>query len=439
MPWADVNDAERSALVDALLGNPLTPESAVRVAFINNPRLQTEYARLGLGAAEVVQAGRLQNPTLAATWQTSSRSGDSSRYDFGLTQNFAQLLLMNARTRFSNGEFERTKLDATQRLIDLAARVQTAYFDVTGARQVARMRSAVATAASTSAELAGRFKDAGNMSALELAIEQVAASQARLDQERAEADASAATSVLNELMGLAPGARWRLAEALPVLPGAEDPLDVSLRLAFSRRADLDSDRRAVTLLEDALGLARSYRYLGEVEVGAQYERDTDRNRLIGPSLSLQLPIFNQGQAAVLRAESLLESARAQVRARELEIANGVQAATDRVASARARVERLANETIPLREQIVARTQEQANYMLVGAFDLLRAKQDEYAAYQQFLEAERDYWRARVDLAHAVGGALSADLPNASPTSDAAPAAAPVPSTRPKHDHHGERP
>lgn len=430
----DVSDAERTALIDALLTNPLTPASAVRVAFVNNPRLQAEYARLGLGAADVVQAG-LQNPTLSGTWQSSSQSSASSRYDFGLTQNFAQLLLMGARTRFSEGEFERTKLDATQRLLDLAARVQTAYVDAVGARQVARMRAAVAVAASASAELAARFKDAGNISALELAIEQVAASQAKLDQERSEADAAAAASALNELMGLRPGTPWQLADAFPALPGSEDPLDASLQLAFMRRADLDSDRRAVVLLEDGLGLTRTYRYFGEVVVGAQYERDTDRNKLIGPSLSLQLPIFNQGQAAVLRAESLLDAARAQVQIRELEVSNGVQAATDRVAAARGRIERLANEMIPLREQIVARTQEHANYMLVSAFDLLRAKQDEYAAYQQFLEAERDYWHARVDLAHAVGGALPADSPSVSPTSDAASAPAPIPSTPQEHEHH----
>ncbi len=141
VPWPDVSDAERTAFVDALLTDPLTPASAVRVAFVNNPRMQAEYARLGLGAADVIQAGRSNNPTLAATWQSSSRSSASSRYDFGLTQNFAQLLLMGARTRFSEGEFERAKLDATQRLLDLAARVQSAYFDAVGARQVARMRS----------------------------------------------------------------------------------------------------------------------------------------------------------------------------------------------------------------------------------------------------------------------------------------------------------
>ena len=66
-------------------------------------------------------------------------------------------------------------------------------------------------------------------------------------------------------------------------------------------------------------------------------------------------------------------------------------------AARQRIARLSDETIPLREQIVARTQEQVNYMLVGVFDLIRAKQDEYDAYQLYLEAIRDYWLARIDL------------------------------------------
>ena len=125
--WSDAAGAERSALLGELLANPLTPDAAVSIAFINNPLMQMEYARLGLSGADVIQAGRLDNPTLSAAWQTSSRSSDSSRYDFGMTQNFAQLLLLSARTRFSKGEFERAKLDSTQRLLDLATRMQSAY------------------------------------------------------------------------------------------------------------------------------------------------------------------------------------------------------------------------------------------------------------------------------------------------------------------------
>jgi cobalt-zinc-cadmium efflux system outer membrane protein len=312
--------------------------------------------------------------------------------------------------------------------------VSSAYYDAVGARQVAQMRATVADAAVASADLAARFKDAGNITALELAIQQAAASQAQLDSERARLAADRAAVALNEKMGLDTNAHWQIVDALPVPTSADASLDVLQQLAREQRADLDSDRRAVVLLEDALGVTRSYRYFGEVDVGAQYERDTDRARLIGPSLSIQLPIFNQGQAAVLRAESLLDAARAQARAKELEISNAVLTANDRVVAARQRIARLGDETIPLREQIVARTQEQVNYMLVGAFDLIRAKQDEYDAYQLYLEAIRDYWLARIELSRAVGGRLPSDLPV---LPDAAPAAAADVSNVPDH-HHGER-
>ena len=427
-------DADRSALIDEILAQPISAEAAVRLALVNNPRVRAEFAKLGVTGAEVVQAGRLSNPTLAATWQASSRSSDASRYDLGLTQNFTQLLLIGARTRFAKGEFERAKLDATQRVLDLAAEVSCAYYEAVGARQVAQMRATIADAAVASAELAARFKDAGNATALELAIQQAAASQAQLDEERAGLAADHAAVALNEKMGLDASAHWQIADSLPVPRSADDPLDALQELARAQRADLDSDRRAVVLLEDALGLTRSYRYLGEVEVGAQYERDTDRSRLIGPSLSIQLPIFNQGQAAVLRAESLLDAARAQARAKELEISNAVLKARDSVVAARQRLTRLSDETIPLREQIVARTQEQVNYMLVGVFDLIRAKQDEYDAYQLYLEAIRDYWLARMDLWRAVGGRLPGDLPV---LPDVGPAAALDVSNRADH-HHGER-
>lgn len=404
----DAVAADRSALVQEILTRPLTQTNAVRVAFINNPRLGADYARLGLTGAEVIQAGRLSNPTFTGGWQYSSRTGDVNRYDLGLTQNFVELLLLPARTRFAKGEFERAKLDATQDLLNLAADVQSAYYGAVGARQVTEMRKTIATAAASSAELSARFQQAGNFTALELALDQATASQAMLDLEQAEADETRADNRLNELMGLSARTHWKVANALPAPVGEEDTLDTLQNLATTKRPDLDSDRRAVALLEDSLGITRRYRFLGSAEVGVQYERDTDRNRLLGPSFSLQLPIFSQGQAPLLRAESQLDAARAELKAKELEVFNGVQSAHDHVMAARKRVERLGGETIPLREKIVARTQEQVSYMLVGIFELLRAKQNEYNAYEQYLEAVRDYWDARVDLARAIGSRLPSD-------------------------------
>jgi cobalt-zinc-cadmium efflux system outer membrane protein len=61
--------------------------------------------------------------------------------------------------------------------------------------------------------------------------------------------------------------------------------------------------------------------------------------------------------------------------------------------------------LPLKQRIVALTLEKYNYMLVGTFDLLTAKQQEFNAYAKYLEAVRDYWVIRADLGRALGGRL----------------------------------
>jgi hypothetical protein len=72
---------------------------------------------------------------------------------------------------------------------------------------------------------------------------------------------------------------------------------------------------------------------------------------------------------------------------------------------RARAQGYRENLVPQREEIVERTQEQVSYMLEGQFELLLVKQQEYDAYEGYLEAVRDYWLARADLAREVGTSL----------------------------------
>ena len=51
---------------------------------------------------------------------------------------------------------------------------------------------------------------------------------------------------------------------------------------------------------------------------------------------------------------------------------------------RARVAEYRTVLIPQRVETVARAQEEVNYMLIGIFELLALKQDEYDAYQGYL-------------------------------------------------------
>ena len=61
--------------------------------------------------------------------------------------------------------------------------------------------------------------------------------------------------------------------------------------------------------------------------------------------------------------------------------------------------------LPLREQIVDLTLKNYNFMLTGTFELIMAKQQEFEAYQKYLEAIRDYWIIRADMQRSLGGSL----------------------------------
>jgi cobalt-zinc-cadmium efflux system outer membrane protein len=393
-------------LVAALLAQPLTAQQAVQVSLVNNPRVQAEYARLGISAAQVYNAGRLSNPRFSAGIMSSSESSTANQITFGLTQSFTDLLLLSSRSRLANAEFELAKQEAGAAIIDLAAEVEAAYYVLVGSQQVAAMRANVAKAAQISATLAQRFYDAGNISILELTLEQSAASEASIDAMRATTAAVAARNGLNRLMGLRAGdERWATPDRLPLPVPREDSFDELMKLAWQSRLDLAAKRSEVALLADSLGITRRFRYVGDIEVGIETKRETDRSRITGPSLSLELPIFNSGAGKIALAEARVDEAEAQLRALALGIGNDVHLAHAKVEASRAVAEQFRTALIPQRETVVRYTQAQMNYMLIGQFELLLSKQQEFDAYQGYLEALRDYWIARTELSHAVGAQL----------------------------------
>lgn len=408
-PTGTPGSTETDRTVDALLRRPLSADDAVQVAILRNPRMQIEYARLGLARADVLDASRISNPTISASVLDPRVAGTPTRIDAGVTQSFSDLLLLPTRRRLAIGEYQRTQQLIATAILDLVTDVRAAWYGYVGAQQVAAMRAAVAKAAETSAELALRIHAAGNISVLQLKLEQSAATRARLGAARARIDATRARGALGQLLGLSGNDEpWTTSDRLPPPVRREDSADTLLTLAAGQRLDLAAARNEVALREQALEVSRKYRWLGRVDVGLAGERDTDRARLIGPSLAFQLPLFNQGQGAIARGRALVDDSRARLQSLELSIDTAVRLGTERIRAARTIADDYRSALVPEREAVVARTQETVNYMFAGTFELLLAKQQEYDACQGYLEAVRDYWLTRVDLMHTVGGRLPSD-------------------------------
>ena len=401
--------AEAGTAQGSLLAAPLTPDDAVALAWRNSPRVERALAELGIAAAEAFDAGRLRNPTLSA----SRMGGSDGCRSVGISAVVSDLLTLPMRRRLGAARWRAAVAETAHALLEDAARTRKAYYRYVGAMQVAALRDAVAEAASTSAALAQRFRDAGNISALQLAREQAAATIARTDAATARADRLEARMDLAVQLGLAGvDNRWRTPDRLPLPPTR--PLDVDALLASARdqRLDLAAARAALNAGENAATFARRYAWLGDIEFG--YEREyEDGERLGGPTLALSLPLFHQGQGDIARADAGRDMARATLRLHEQVLERDIRAGIHRLETLRDIITSYRDALIPQREAIVARELERYNFMLIGAFELIQARQQEYDAYQRYLEAIRDYWIARSELAHAVGGPLPGDDADAS--------------------------
>ncbi len=380
---------------------PLSVDDAVEIAWRESPRIRTVLAELGLAGADLFESGRLRNPRLSA-----GRVGDETT--IGLSLVISDLLTLPARGRIGRARWRAALADTAQALIDEAAAVRADYYHYIGADQVAQMRAAIAEAADTSAELARRFRTAGNISALQLAREEAAATVARTQAARARAERSATRMALAERLGLAGRTnRWRTMQHLPLPPADEPAVDELLTLARQQRHDLASARAALEAGEHELALTRGTRLLGEIEFGFEREHEEGERRS-GPHLSLQLPLFQQGQASVARAQSRNELAHERVALLDLTLERQVRSGHARLISQREIIDAYRSALIPQRQTIVAGEQQRYNFMLIGAFELIAAKQQEYDTYQGYLEAIRDYWLARNELARSIGGPLPGD-------------------------------
>jgi len=307
--------------------------------------------------------------------------------------------------------------------------VKTAFYTLQGAEQMLELRQTVAHATELSAEIAGRQREAGNIMDLDLASERALADEAKLDLARAEADVLAGREELNALLGLwGPNTAWKVAPRLPGLP-AEDLRRQGLEsLAVSQRLDLAAARQAAEAQARSLGLARVTALFPDGVFGGEAEREPEGEWSAGPAIEFSTPIFDQGQAAVAKAVAELRERQRRYAALAVHIRSQVRRSATRMESARRRVEYFETVVLPLRQQIVERTQLQYNAMQVGVFQLLQAKRDEIEAGRAYVETLTDYWLARAELERGVGG----DLP-AGPTRPSAPGAAPAPPA--EHEHH----
>lgn len=403
-----------------LTAQPLTPDTAVQIALLNNKGLQASLANLGIAEADLVQAGRMRNPGFSFG---RMRGGSEVEIDRSIMFDLAGLLTMPMRSKIEGRRFEQAKLQAASEAIQLAADSRKAYFNAVAAQQTVQYREQVASAAEAGAELAQQLTRVGNWSKLDQAREQVFYADAIAQLARARHNATASREQLTRHLGLwGRDTAFRLPARLPDIPKTPNDAANIESQAMTQRLDVNMAKRDAEATAEALGFTHVSGFINVFDAGYANKSATGKPRENGYEISLELPIFDWGGARVAKAEATYMQAVHRVADTAVKARSEVREAYSSYRTTYDLARHYSQEIVPLRKKISDEVLLRYNGMLASVFELLSDSRDQINSVNAAIEAQRDFWLAEADLQAAVNGNGGAPAPLRTQASDEAAAA-----------------
>lgn len=393
-------DAARVRVAE-LLKQPLTADSAVEIALLNNRGLQASFAELGIAEADRVRAGRLANPTVSFG---RLRGGGVTEIDRSVMFNLIGLLTLPVASEVAQRQLEQAQYQAAFDAVGVAAQARKAFFGAVAAQDLVGYYEQVKDAADAANDLAQRMLRAGNFSKLAQMREQAFHADATANLARARHQAVAERERLIRALGLSGDLlAFTLPEHLPELPTAPfEPRDAE-QTAIDKRLDVLMAKRATEATAKSLGLTRSTRLVNVLEAGYATKSQTGEARQNGYEIELELPLFDFGSTRTARAkavymQSVHRTAEVAINARSevREFHSAYRAAFDLARHYR-------DELVPLRKRISEENLLRYNGMLTSVFELLADARDQVTTVAAAIEAQRDFWLAETNLQTALTG------------------------------------
>jgi cobalt-zinc-cadmium efflux system outer membrane protein len=406
--WEVDQAAHEQALQDVrlILRKPLTVDSAVQIALLNNRSLQATFEEVGLSAADVLEAATIPNPKIDLAIRFPDKPPSGTYVDYGAAIDFLSIIMIPLKMRVAKIQLEAAALRVADATLELVSQVKGAFYSLQASQQLLQRFKLIVDTSAASLNLAQRQHEAGNITDLALAQQQATYSRSRLDLATTEAEIRRNREKLNRLLGLwGTDTDWQISGKLPEAPSSDLPISGLERLAISQRLDLQADYLQLTSQVKNLGLTKSFRLLGALDFGINSERETDSQTRTGPTFAIELPIFNQGQARIARGEAALRQAQDNFEALAIDVRSQIRELRDELASKREIARFYQEELLPGQRRILNKSLINYNAMAIGNFELFTTKAEEARTEREYLEAVRDYWITRAKLERAVGGNL----------------------------------
>jgi outer membrane protein TolC len=397
--------------VDQLLRKPLTADSAVQVALLNNRGLQAAFNELGIAEAQMVAASLPPNPRFGISKLSGRFEVEVERQIVG---SLLALITLPARAEIAGDRFKTAQLRAIEAVLRLAADARRQYYRAVAANAQVTFYQEAKSSADAASELFKRLGESGGVNKIDQAREFAFEAELTVQLAQARQQQSQERERLVRQLGLWGGdLKFRLG-SLPPLPRLQSVKAIEAE-ALRKRVDIQIARRELDTLAKSLGLANATRFVNDIDllgrrtydrgrsIGADghVEREASRSRTL--ELEIDIPIYDFGQSKVALAEQTYMQAANRLAEKAI---NARSEAREAYTAYRANYDitrQYQNNVLPLRKIIQEQSLLQYSGMLNDVTDLITDARSRILSNVAAINARRDFWIAHTDFKHALIG------------------------------------
>lgn len=399
------------ARVDQLLRKPLTADSAVQVALLNNRGLQAAFNELGIAEAQMVAASLPPNPRFGISKLSGRFEVEIERQIVG---SLLALVTLPARAEIAGDRFRIAQLRAIEAVLRLAADARRQYYRAVAANAQVAFYQEAKSSADAASELFKRLGESGGVNKIDQAREFAFEAELTVQLAQARQQQSQERERLIRQLGLWGGDLKFRVGSLPPLPRLQSVKAIEAE-ALRKRIDIQIARAELDTLAKSLGLANATRFVNDIDllgrrtydrgrsVGADghVERESSRSRTL--ELEIDIPIYDFGQSKVALAEQTYMQAANRLAEKAV---NARSEAREAYTAYRANYDitrQYQNNVLPLRKIIQEQSLLHYSGMLNDVTDLITDARNRILSNVAAINARRDFWIAHTDFKHALIG------------------------------------
>jgi len=370
------------------LADGLSEQEAVAISLWNNVAFQADLAQLGVSRAEVLQAGLIQNPNFSLLFPIGTKQLES-----WILLPLSEFKNRPHRLAVARLNASRVADSLIQNGLNLARDTQLAFANLIEAQKTLTLLNEQVQLVSVISDISQKQFQLGDISELESHRKAIDAINALDKKNQIGHDVHIFRHRLLTLLGIE--SDFNLIQKNTSY--SNEDITTLLDTAFSSRPDLRIAELEIESAGHQIGWEQSrvFNLIGILDANAT-------NTEVGPGISLDLPIFNQNEGGIARAQAKLEVAARKYLAVREKIKLAVLEGHSQFLSAKERFALVTNQILPQQEQRLKISRQALNNGEISFLSNLAVERDWIQAKVRQVAALANLQRTTAQLGHSIG-------------------------------------